>query len=43
MPGWHRYYERVSPYRYGGDAVTYFIRLRKPHVVQIVVQTFDLL
>jgi hypothetical protein len=43
MPRWHRHDERVSPDRHGGDAIAHFIGLRKPHVVQIVMQPLDLL
>ncbi|MNC79976.1 hypothetical protein D3C75_1326210 [compost metagenome] len=43
MACWHRHHQRVIPHGFGGYTFTYFIRLREAHVVQVVLQSLDLL
>lgn len=39
----NRHHQRIAPGQFGQQAITHFIRLRKPHVVPVVVQPLELL
>ena len=43
MPCWHCHHQRIVPDWQGDDAIASFIGAGEPHVVQVVIQTFDLL
>lgn len=43
MPCWHRHHQRIVPDGQGDDTIANFIGAGEPHVVQVVIQTLDLL
>lgn len=43
MPSWQRHHKRVSPRGKCDDSITYVVGLCKADVIQVVVQSFDLL
>ena len=43
MSCWHSNHKWIAPDRDSNNAISDFVGLCKPHIVQIVVQPFDLL
>lgn len=43
VPRRHRHHKRIAPGRHGDNSVAHFVGLRETHVIEVIMQSLDLL